>query len=181
VSAPPRCGAKTRAGHPCGEWAMKGQTRCRLHGGKTPNSLKAAKRRLDEAAAVTAVRKAGVSLEAVADPVQLLRELASEAVALKEFFQSRLEALEELRYQAGAGEQLRAEVALYERALDRAERFAHDLAKLNLGERRVQLDEAKVVLIAAVLQRVLEAPELALDAFQQGRARTLLIEALEDA
>lgn len=27
-----RCGAKTRAGHPCGQFAMK-NGRCRLHGG----------------------------------------------------------------------------------------------------------------------------------------------------
>jgi glucans biosynthesis protein len=29
----PRCGAKTRAGAPCGQAAVKGRTRCRMHGG----------------------------------------------------------------------------------------------------------------------------------------------------
>ena len=29
----PRCGAKTRAGHPCGRYAMKTNGRCRMHGG----------------------------------------------------------------------------------------------------------------------------------------------------
>jgi hypothetical protein len=28
-----RCGAKTRAGHPCRQAAVKGRTRCRMHGG----------------------------------------------------------------------------------------------------------------------------------------------------
>ncbi|HIA03093.1 MAG TPA: hypothetical protein EYN66_14505 [Myxococcales bacterium] len=40
---PDRCGAKTRAGHPCGRYAMP-NGRCRLHGGlstgpKTPEGL----------------------------------------------------------------------------------------------------------------------------------------------
>jgi len=30
----PRCGAKTRPGHPCGQFAMK-NGRCRYHGGKS--------------------------------------------------------------------------------------------------------------------------------------------------
>ena len=28
-----RCGAKTRAGHPCKQAAVKGRSRCRMHGG----------------------------------------------------------------------------------------------------------------------------------------------------
>ena len=28
-----RCGAKTRAGHPCRQAAVKGRARCRMHGG----------------------------------------------------------------------------------------------------------------------------------------------------
>jgi hypothetical protein len=29
----PRCGARTRAGHPCKQAAVKGRARCRMHGG----------------------------------------------------------------------------------------------------------------------------------------------------
>jgi hypothetical protein len=29
----PRCGAKTRAGNPCRQAAMRGRARCRMHGG----------------------------------------------------------------------------------------------------------------------------------------------------
>jgi len=28
-----RCGAKTRAGHPCRQAAVRGRARCRMHGG----------------------------------------------------------------------------------------------------------------------------------------------------
>jgi hypothetical protein len=29
----PRCGAKTRAGHPCKQAVVRGRARCRMHGG----------------------------------------------------------------------------------------------------------------------------------------------------
>ncbi|MGJ0510039.1 MAG: HGGxSTG domain-containing protein [Methylocystis sp.] len=31
--ASPRCGAKTRSGHPCRAPVVAGKTRCRMHGG----------------------------------------------------------------------------------------------------------------------------------------------------
>lgn len=31
----PRCGAKTRSGHPCKSPAIHGKARCRMHGGKS--------------------------------------------------------------------------------------------------------------------------------------------------
>jgi len=45
----PRCGAKTRAGTPCQQPAMRGKRRCRLHGGKstgprTPEGLERARK-----------------------------------------------------------------------------------------------------------------------------------------
>lgn len=175
------CGAKRRDGGSCKGWAMAGQTRCRMHGGSTPSHRRAGARRVAEAQAVEMVRRAGVDVEVVADPVRVLRELASEAMALKEFFRSRVDQLQELRYESGSGEQLRSEVALFERALDRAERFAHDLAKLNISEREVRVDEAKVILIAEILGRVLANSTLGLDPGRQAEARLLLVQELESA
>jgi F0F1-type ATP synthase membrane subunit b/b' len=56
------------------------------------------------------------------------------------------------RYQAGAGEQIRAEVALYERALDRTARLLADMARLNLDERLERLTEAQGQQIVAVVR-----------------------------
>lgn len=36
---PKRCGAKTRSGEPCRQWAVRGRERCRMHGGKQPRGL----------------------------------------------------------------------------------------------------------------------------------------------
>ena len=93
---------------------------------------------------------------ALEDPLRALQELAGEALRLMGYFADRLAALEQLRYEGRAGEQLRAEVALYERALDRAQRFALDLARLDIDDRLVKISEQQAALIAQVLQRVLE-------------------------
>lgn len=39
----PRCGAKTRAGHPCKSPAIHGKARCRMHGGKSTGRPSTAK------------------------------------------------------------------------------------------------------------------------------------------
>jgi hypothetical protein len=38
IGAAPRCGAKTRRGTPCQCPAIRGRTRCRLHGGRSPGA-----------------------------------------------------------------------------------------------------------------------------------------------
>lgn len=38
LNAAPRCGAKTRAGNPCRQAAVKGKRRCRMHGGTNPGA-----------------------------------------------------------------------------------------------------------------------------------------------
>lgn len=44
MNAAPRCGAKTRAGHPCRGAAVRGKNRCRMHGGRNPGAPKGNKR-----------------------------------------------------------------------------------------------------------------------------------------
>jgi hypothetical protein len=151
---------------------MMGQKRCRRHGGSSPRGLAAGARRLAEQKATKSLSREGI--EPIGDPVDLLRGLCAEALALKDHFAARLQALEALRYEGNTGEQLRSEVSLFERALDRSQRFLHDLAKLGLDERSVRIDEAKVVLLVAVLQRVLADPSLGLDAGRQAKATALL-------
>ena len=152
------CGAKTRAGHPCGHAAILGGTCCRIHGGSIGRVKRAAALRVAQEKAVKAISRDGIV--PLGDPVEMLRSLASEAVALKDYFSERLKALEELRYQGNTGEQLRSEVALYERALDRSQKFLHDLARLGLDERQVRVSEAQTAIFAGVIARALSAAGL---------------------
>ena len=171
------CGAKTRAGGECGHWAMAGGRRCRMHGGASPHVRAAAQRRVAEAKATKVIARE--KLAPVDDPIRALRELAAEALAVKAYFGDRVNALEQLRYQAGAGEQVRGELILYGQAFDRAAKLCESLARLNLDERTVRLDEARVTLLVGALARVLADPVLGLDAPRQARAAALLVEALE--
>jgi hypothetical protein len=139
-----------------------------MHGASTPFKLRAAERRKQEAEATKAIQREGIA--PLGDPVELLRDVTAEAVGLKDFFAARLKALSELRYEGHSGEQLRAEVALYERALDRSQKFLHDLARLGLDERQVRVSEAQVAIFVGVISRGLAAAALSEEATMLVRA-----------
>ncbi|HMM96711.1 hypothetical protein [Phycicoccus sp.] len=121
--------------------------------------MAAAKRRREAAEVEEEVRGllAFTSFEGVRDPLEALARLADESIAFKEALGARVNDLAgQIRYKAsGAGtEQLRAEVALYERALDRTARMLDALAKSGFEERRVRMSEQQGALVAEVLRRV---------------------------
>lgn len=93
----------------------------------------------------------------VEDPVEALGEIAGEVLVMKDWFRQQIEAL---RYQSASGEQLRAEVALYERALDRCVRVLEVMAKLGISERRTQIAEAQATVLVSVIANVLDRLEL---------------------
>jgi len=136
-----RCGAKTRTGGKCTQRPLAGQVRCRMHGGKIPNALKRGAERVLEAK----VRKLVPDHVApMANPLLSLLTVAAEAEAFKDALRSLVGDLgDRIRYSgAEGGEQLRAEVVVYERALDRVGRMCVDIAKLGLEERLVRQQEA---------------------------------------
>jgi len=174
------CGAKLRGareGMVCAAPAMVGQARCAIHGGRSPRGLAGGRRRVAVAKATKAISRE--NLPPLDDPIRALRELASEALAVKSYFADRVNALEQLRYQAGSGEQVRGELLMYGAAFDRAAKLCESLARLNLDERTTRVDEARIVLLVAALDRVLGDPELGLDVPRRERAANLLVAALE--
>jgi hypothetical protein len=156
-----RCRAKSkRSGERCRRFPIPGGVVCHIHGGAAPAARAKARERMVVAAARADAERL-LTYEAVdrmTDPLEALGRLAVEALAMKEALASRVNALASLRYSAaGAGtEQLRAEVALYERALDRSAKFLDMLARNNFEERRIQLSEAQGQQLAAVIRAVLE-------------------------
>lgn len=82
----------------------------------------------------------------VDNPLVMLAELAGEILATKNIFRDRLGRLSEDAWRhtdARGAEQLRAEVALYERALDRSARILADIARLKIDERLAAISEAQ--------------------------------------
>jgi hypothetical protein len=122
---------------------VEGATVCPTHGGAARQVKEAGRRRQEE-------RRIGKLLAAqplrpVGNPLDGLLELTAEVVRWKDFMSARLDVLEEMRFTDAKGaEQLRSEVALFERALDRAGRFLLDVAKLNVDERLARLADAQV-------------------------------------
>lgn len=87
----------------------------------------------------------------VTDPLTAMAQVAGEITAVKDIFRDRIARLSEeaWRYEDAKGaEQLRAEVALYERALDRSVKVLDSLARMNIDERLVVINERQAELIA---------------------------------
>lgn len=150
----PRCWSRSKkTGAQCGRPAATGQHVCRFHGGNAPQALKAAGRRVAEAELTASVTRqlARLDVAPVDNPLTALAELAGQVVAFKDALADRVNQLSEIRYQAGAGEQIRAEIVLYERALDRCNNVLSSMGRLNIDDRLARVNERQVeTLIGAV-------------------------------
>lgn len=136
----------------CRKDAITGGNVCVTHGGKNPKVRAKALQR-------TAERKFNAELEQLADahfatpvdnPLAALQQLAGEVVMLKEVFSQRVARLKDPGYASKAGEQLKTDVAVYERALDRCGKVLTDIARLNIDERLVRIEERQAELMVAV-------------------------------
>lgn len=138
--------------------AIPGATVCRLHGGLAPQVQRKAAERVIEEQARQVAKAYAVDHVDVSDPIGALMRLAAEVVGFKDFIAARVAELrsDEWRYGALGGEQLRAEVAVYERAMDRAGRLLVDINRLNLEERQVRIAERQGELLAAVIMGILD-------------------------
>lgn len=144
---------------------MRGTNVCDYHGGKAPQVQRAAIRRISEKRAREKAERwlAKQGFEQITDPIGELLTLASEATAYRERFRINMEKLleaDEVRYDHRAGEQLRAEIALWERSADRCLKVYSEIMRLNIAERQVRIREAEVVLLGKAIRNVLRRLEL---------------------
>lgn len=184
----PGCGCDEFEPSTCRKPAAAGQTRCRLHGGRLPQAQAAALERTLDGQARAALDRLGA--EPVENPLEALQTLAGEALAVKEYFAGMVARLgeENLRYESLHGqEQLRSEVVLFERAIDRCERVLTSIARLSIDERLAKISDAQDKAMADEMFRlfalVIVDPELAFTAdvkmaMRQVAARVVLSGAL---
>lgn len=153
----PKCRGTNRQGEPCGlpagyDTDHQGHGNCKFHGGATRNGKTHA---LNEQAKATIAR---LDLPPVEDPLSELARVCAQVLAWKDDMAGRVAELSGLRYEnENGGEQLRAEVALWERALDRCERFLTAMARLNIDERLARISEARALVVIEVLVAALDA------------------------
>ena len=155
-------------GHP-------GIGRCKLHFGNTNESNNKAVEVKFERAVKAAIGK--LEVIPVEDPLTEMAKLAGEVVAWKDAIAQHVSFLEDIRYDGEkTGEQVRGEVIVFERALDRCNTVLATMARLNIDERLAQVSEAQAQLVADALSAVLR--EMGLDLTQQREAKTRVAEKL---
>lgn len=155
----PGCTAHNNRGTPCGKGPLPGLTVCTHHGGNAPAARAAGQRRVAQQAAEAAL------LEGIADapPLRSLREVYDELLATggqisdaRQKLAAHVGNLDALDHDGPQGEQTRANVALFERFLDRSMKFAELIIRLNIDERRQALNERDGQAVATVLRRALD-------------------------
>lgn len=172
------CNALSRTNNykPCpNKETFPGSGTCKMHGGLNGNVAHMALRR----ATLTSVAK--VANEVVEgtvvypdNPFDTLNATLIECRHFKELLERKLNSMadqgEDWRYTDKSGaEQLRSEIALYERALDRMVRAATALSKLNLEERFAKLSEKQAMSMMWILNEVLKRIGLTSDQREEAR------------
>jgi hypothetical protein len=103
----------------------------------------------------------------IGSPLDELLELAAEIKAMKEMLRDTVAAMVQrgtLRYaHSKAGEQFRAEILLYERALERYAKLLLDISKLNIDDRLQGIREEQLRMLEQALNMALEASHVGLD------------------
>lgn len=149
------CVATRKDGAPCKSWAIHGATVCRMHGGATRHVKAKAAARVAER---TMTRTLGrLTIVPVANPLEALAQLAGEVLAWKELCAGYVAHLEELRYDGDrSGEQIRGEIQLFERALDRCASTLGMIARLNIDERLVKIEQEQLELVERAIIAALD-------------------------
>lgn len=167
LSDKPRCGAKARTneGKPCRKFPVKDQKRCRTHGGASPQAKRAATRRKVE----EKIRRTlhGLEVVPVSDPLTALSEFAGEIMNWKDNLAQHVVQLKTYGYAGEHGEQIRAEVQLYERAMDRTVNVLDKIARLDIDSRLAAIGEKQADLVEAALSAALSALNLPVEQEQQ--------------
>lgn len=147
------CISHNKSGRPCRVGPMTGAVVCRVHGGNGAQQ-RIAKKNIAEAEAERIL--AEVAVIPIGNPIDELAALAAEALAIKDHFANIINEIDVIRYQDDkGGEQLRSEVALYERAIDRSEKFLTGLVKIDFEQKRIALEEKRAHLVMLYINVVL--------------------------
>jgi hypothetical protein len=142
------CTARRKNGEPCKGAAMRGQDKCRMHIGKKTDIIKAEQEARDQLARL--------DIPPVEDPLTQLAAVTGQVLAWKDAWAERVNALTSIRYETEHGEQLRAEIAVWERALDRCEKFLTAMARLDIDNRLARITETRATTIIAVFLTALD-------------------------
>jgi hypothetical protein len=185
-----QCTARSkRSGVRCKNWAMRGASVCRIHGGAAAQVKAAAQRRLETADAEKQVEhvraelnRLGIAVEV--DPLAALEHALYQAVGNVAYLEQRLDA-ENLTVRSPLhGEQMHPLYLAYERERDRVAKFSKMALDAGISEKRVRIAEKQAEVLRGLMGRVLERlgiePSRARPVISQELARLQLVESTED-
>lgn len=192
-AVPAMCPAKKKNGPgTCGHQAGWGTDHpgfgpCRYHGGNTTaHKIKAAR---DKAEMELRVAEQGARIQLgreglvpISNPIKELQGLAAEVVNLKRILGDQVERLQDWDYSDRDGKrEVQAVLLAYERALDRSDRILTNMARLNLDEKALALDEQNANLLFQILTAVFGSRDVGLTKAQKDAAwEVVAIEANAD-
>jgi hypothetical protein len=144
-----RCKAHRRDGTPCTQWPRHGQRVCRMHGVNQRAKDAAERRNVDEM-----VRRLYYDPDAppLKDTSAALQRLAGALEQMIDRLGSELDDGLET-----APDRLRAKAVFWERLLGHFRQLLVEIARLRLGERVIEMEEAQVKLSAVAFGRALDA------------------------
>lgn len=166
----------THTGQRCGRAAIPGGKVCTSHGGKLPAVRRSAFENIltgkaeQELAEIMAYEERSSSLltlggrqfNPVTNPFEELMRLAGEVAAFKDKIGARVDAMkvEEFRYEhSRAGEQIRAEVLIYVKAMEQCSQILTRITKLGIDERMTRINERLAQVIEQAFARTLADPK----------------------
>lgn len=151
-----RCVATAKGtGERCRAASIHGATVCWKHGGAAPQVREKARIVLAERRALRSI--ADVEVREITDPLREFATIVAKASAWLDHAAERVAMLEQYRRQDAKGsEHLRAEIVIYERAIDRVGRLLVDWVRLGLDERMVRVSEEQGRMMGELIDRVLD-------------------------
>lgn len=156
-----QCTAHNRAGGQCRRSAIPGGTVCHNHGGASPQVKAAAAERVATERAAGVLAKLG-DAKPIDDPLHELLVIGGKSKQLMAALEGAVVKLETIGYEnANGGEQTRAELAAYERALDRCAKVLAEIVRLDIWDRLAKVEERQVALFAQALDAALAEAGLA--------------------
>lgn len=177
-----QCKAKSKGSQKrCRRPATPGHLVCKLHGSASPQAKARVERERLMAEVEVGARKAldKLGFEPVQDPLTELQRLGGEVVAWKDLLRTLVDELQQkYRYEGEHAEQIRGEVLLFERALDRCAMVLGLIARLKIDDRLVAIEEAKVTQIVDAVEAALDALGLSVEQQLEAKAevaRTLRV------
>ena len=169
-----RCNATNRAGEPCRRAAELDTDVCHYHGGKAPQTLQAAERRVKEEKASRAAALLGLPINV--DPHSALLEELHRAAGLVTWLQAQIEAqgIENVTEHTLSGERPSVWYRLWTRERDRLARVAVECAKAGVEERRVSIVEENARQMSQLIRAILHELQIPIDEHVSGIVRNQL-------